>query len=455
MKRLLDRLWPDTMLYQILVLLALSGLFMIALSTVMFAVLKERADQNPSVMHSHFISVAIEKLNETPVEERAAVLQTLRNDLPDVMFEFVGEEVLDRYGGASEGRRFGPFRTGETLLGMRIEHVVSPQSRGGNQPPLLFIRLRDGALLAAEWGTRGPPPRPGGPYLLFFGFVAMSFCGLMIWAARGLTGPMAELAASASRFGDGSTKPVPVQESGPREVRAAAQAFNRMQLRIHEFVERRTRMLAAISHDLRTPLTRLRLRLDLLEDGDVRERSLKDLQLMEQQLNSALIFLRDGASSEPMQRIDVPSFLQAIADLYEDIGKSVALSFEGNLSVVARGGELARAVYNLVDNAIQYASGAQIHAYRNCNQVVIDVIDRGPGIAQADRARLLEPFERGDVARGMKEGTGFGLGLATAKSIVEAASGTLELTDTPGGGLTVRLRMPLATSRPEPAQGSS
>jgi signal transduction histidine kinase len=366
-----------------------------------------------------------------------------------VTFEFVTEEVLAGYGGASTGKRFGPFLTGETLQGMRIEHVVSPQAREGNQPPLIFVRLKDGALLAAEWGTRGPPPSaPGGPFLLFFGFAALSFCGLMIWAARGLSGPMADLAASASRFGEGSTKPVPVREYGPKEVRAAAQAFNRMQLRINEFLDKRTRMLAAISHDLRTPLTRLRLRLDLLEEGDIRDRSLRDLQLMEQHVDSALTFLRDGESSEPVQRIDVPSFLQSIADQYEDTGEPLRLSFSANLSVMVRSGELGRALCNLIDNANHYASGVEIHSYREGEQAVVDVIDHGPGIAEADRARLLEPFERGDAARQLRDGTGFGLGLATAKAIVEAASGTLELTETVGGGLTVRLRLPLATSRP-------
>ncbi|MHA7777481.1 HAMP domain-containing sensor histidine kinase [Roseibium sp. M-1] len=453
MKRLLERLWPDRLLTQILVLLALSGLFMVALSTTMFSLLKERADRNPAIMHSHFISVAIGKLNETPVEQRHAVLKALREELPEIMFEFVGEDALAAYGGTTDGKRFGPFQTGETLLGMRIEHVVSPRERGGDQPPLVIIRLQDGALLAAEWGTRAPPPpAPAGPFLLFFGFVALSFCGLMIWAARGVSGPMADLAASASRFGEGSTRPVPVREHGPREVRAAAQAFNRMQLRINEFVEKRTRMLAAISHDLRTPLTRLRLRLDLLEDTDIRERSLKDLQLMEQQVDSALIFLRDGASSEPVQRIDVPSFLQSLTDQYEDTGQPVPLSFEGKLSVMVRGGELGRALSNLIDNANNYASGAEIRAYRVGDRVVIDVIDQGPGIVAEDRARLLEPFERGDAARRIREGTGFGLGLAIAKSIVEAAAGTLALLETEGGGLTVRLIFPSAGPKdPRPA----
>lgn len=432
------------MLSQILVLLAVSGLVMVVVGAASFWFLKERLDSNASVMNSHLVSVAIAKLNETPAGDRREVLEHLRKGLPDLMLALVDEDTLAASGGASEGRRFGPFVTGETILGMRIEHVLGPRERGKDEPPLLFIRLKDGALVAAEWGRRGPPPPvPGEPFLLFFGFLAVSFCGLMIWAARSLVGPLAALAASASTFGETSTAPVPLREGGPREVRAAATAFNRMQHRINEFLARRTRMLAAISHDLRTPLTRLRLRLDLLESGDIRDRSLQDLDLMDRQIDAALTFLRDGASAEPLQHIDLPSFLQSLCDQYADTGSVVKLRFDGRLSVMARTTELARALSNLIDNALHYASGAEVLAYRQDDTIRIDVVDHGPGIAASDRERLLEPFERGDDARRIRSGTGFGLGLPTARSIVETAGGQLELTDTPGGGLTVCLSLPV------------
>lgn len=444
MMRMVKRFWPDTMLYQILVLLAVSGLFMVLVGAASFYFLKERLDQNPSVMNSHLVSVAVAKLNETPADKRREVLVALHDELPDLLLELVEEDALTVSGGGSDGKHFGPFVTGNTLLGMRIEHVVAPQKRGKNAPPLLFIRLRDGALVAAEWGMRGPPPPvPGEPFLLFFGFLALSFCGLMIWAARSLAGPLAALAASARSFGETSTSPVPIRESGPREVRAAATAFNRMQHRINDFLEKRTRMLAAVSHDLRTPLTRLRLRLDLLEPGDIRDRSLQDLELMDGQIDAALTFLRDGASAEPVQRIDLPSFLQSLCDQYADTGSEVKLRYDGRLSVMARKTELQRALSNLIDNAFFYASGVEILAYRDAGHIRVDVVDHGPGIAAADRERLLEPFERGDAARQIREGTGFGLGLPTAKSIVEAAGGRLELSDTPGGGLTVCLFLPV------------
>ena len=445
MSTLVRRIWPDTMRHQILVLLAAAGLFMVLTGAVMFYFLKQAVDRSSPVMSSHFVSVAIAKLNDTPPDQRPAVLSALQADVPGVTLELVAEDVLAQLGGASDGRRFGPFVTGDTLLGMRIEHVLGPRERGGRQPPLVYMRLRDGGLVAAEWGPHAPPPPVlGAPFYLFFGFLLLTFLGLMLWAARNLTGPLAALANSARSFGDGSTTPVPIGEDGPKEVREAAEAFNRMQLRINDILDKRTRMLAAVSHDLRTPLTRLRLRLDLLEEADLRDKSLSDLDLMEQQINSALTFLRDGSTTEPVQRIDLPSFLQSLCDQYADTGSAVTLRYEGRLSVMARSTELGRALCNLIDNALHYASSADILACRDGDQIRIDVIDHGPGIDPVDRERLQEPFERGDAARQIRPGTGFGLGLPTALSILEAAGGRLELTGTPGGGLTVCLYLPVA-----------
>jgi|GEM_PF-2436837 len=437
------RFWPDTMQYQILMLLALASLVMLLAGAVTFHFIRQSFDNNLSVMNSHFVSVAVGKLNETPAAERGEVMAELSREVPDLTINFLDDVVLESFPDRGEGKRFGPFVTGETLLGMRLEHVVGPRERGDNAPPVLYFRLRDGSLLSAEWGVGGPPP----PILtllfyLFLGFLVVTIWGLMLWAARGLVGPMADLANSAGSFGKISTNPVPIREYGPKEVRTAAQAFNRMQLRINDILEKRTRMLAAISHDLRTPLTRLRLRLDLLDDAEIRDRSLDDLDIMDQQINTALTFLRDGASSEPVQRIDVPSFLQTLCDKYADVGQPVKLGFQPNLAVMARSLELERALSDLIDNAIHYASGAEIEAVKAGDRVRIDVVDHGPGIPEQERARLLEPFERGDNARQIREGTGFGLGLAIGQAIVEAASGTLDLRETEGGGLTVRIELP-------------
>lgn len=437
------RLWPNTLLYQILVLMAFASLFMILVGAAALHFVRLAFERNPTIMNGHLVSVAIARLNDTPVDRRQAVLDDIRRDAPQLDIELLPEDALKSLPAHDDAERSGPFQIGDTLFGMRIEHVTGPGEDWPGSRPIVYVKLRDGGLLAADWGFRHPPPSIIGlPFYLFFGFLALTFFGLMIWAAKGLVRPLSELAASAKAFGESSTNPVPIVEHGPREVRVAAQAFNRMQLRINDFLEKRTRMLAAVSHDLRTPLTRLRLRLDLLEEGDVRDRSLEDLNIMENQIDAALTFLRDGASSEPVHRIDVPSLLQSLANQYADLGFSIAVSCDGKFAIKARSGELQRALSNLIDNALHYACGVEIEACSDGECVTIDIIDHGPGIPQDERARLLEPFERGDHARQVREGTGFGLGLATGRTIVEAASGTLELCETAGGGLTVRLRFP-------------
>ncbi|MET1411578.1 HAMP domain-containing sensor histidine kinase [Roseibium sp. HPY-6] len=442
---MIRRLWPDSMLYQVLVLMSVAGFLMIVATVVVVLFLKSALENNLALMNSHKVSLAIGKLNETPAGNRLAVLEDIRRSAPNVNIWFVSEDDLKAATGVEGGRRFGPFHLGDTLLGMKVEHVLGPRDLGFGKAPQLFIRLSDGSLIRAEWGFRGPPPPILGlPFYLFFGFLVLTIVALMLWAARSLIRPMENLAQSAETFGEGSTVPVPVKEAGPREVRSAAQAFNRMQLRINDFLEKRTRMLAAISHDLRTPLTRLRLRLDLLEDDDIRDRSLEDLNIMDHQINAALTFLRDGASSEEPMRIDVPSLLHALVDQYCDLGFSIELRCIGQFSITARRSELVRALSNLLDNANKYADTVEIDASSDDARVRIDIIDHGPGIPEPEKHRLLEPFERGDHARKIFKDTGFGLGLPTSKTIVEASGGSLELRDTRGGGLTVRLTFPLA-----------
>ena len=186
----------------------------------------------------------------------------------------------------------------------------------------------------------------------------------------------------------------------------------------------------------------LRLRLELLPDGLQKQRSLADLDLMETQLNGAMTFLRDGRTGEETTKVNLPSLLQGIVDLYEDMGAKLSLDCEAALTVDGRPSELHRALSNLIDNARRYDDRIGLHARLNGQMIMIDVIDHGPGIAADDRARLMEPFERGDEARQLHYGGSFGLGLATALAIAEAHGGTLELLETEGGGLTARIVLP-------------
>ncbi|WP_168206350.1 ATP-binding protein [Labrenzia sp. PHM005] len=440
------RFWPRSMVFQVLLLLCVVGVIMILAGAAGGYFLKQSFDRSPSAMTALLNSLAISKLNEVPAELRAEFLEDLREQAPNLKISVITDsEVPDLRPPRSDGRK-GPFQLGETLFGIGLINVAGRGEQPPGVPPTLYFRLSDGDVVQVVWDAPKPPPLPGPEprIMLPLIFVGVTFIGLMLWAARSVVRPLGNLAAAAAGFGHKDTKPVPLDEHGPEEVRAAARAFNRMQERIDEFVKRRTETLAAISHDLRTPLTRLRLRLDLLDDGEIKDRSLADLELMDKQISQALMYLRGGSSSGPKARIDLPSLLQSIVDQYADTGLSVDLKAEPGLGINANVDDLTRALCNLIDNANHYASGAEIVLEPSGRFARIDITDHGPGIPETERARLLDPFERGDQARQIRDGQGFGLGLAISKTIVEGSEGTLDLLETMNGGLTVRLQFPLA-----------
>lgn len=444
-----NKMWPASMLRQVFLLLMVAGLVMVLAGAAGGFLLRRSFDTSPSVMVSLLNSMVIAQLNSASAAERADILAQIGREAPDLEIAFIDDAALPPVRRFRPDGRKGPFQLGETLFGVELVYVEGRGERPEGAPPILYFRLADGQMVRATWARGGPPP-PNGFWpqvILVAGFVGLTFAGLMVWAARGVVRPLGNLAEAAAGFGQKGVDPVPIPEVGPAEVQAASAAFNRMQHRINEFVDTRTRTLAAISHDLRTPLTRLRLRLELLEDGEIKQRSLADLEIMDQQLSQALAYLKGGASAEPAARIDLGSLLQSICDQYADTGWRVTLETEPGLTISARNNDLMRALCNLIDNANHYADGAKIALQRDGDAVVLRIADHGPGIKDADKERLLQPFERGDGARQLRAGTGFGLGLATAKAIVEANYGQMVLSDTPGGGLTVALRFPLVKTK--------
>ncbi len=441
---------PRSMVFQVLLLLCGVGAVMVLAGAAGGYLLQRSFDKSPSVMMSMLNTMAITKLNEASAAERPGLIGVIQSRYPELQINFVEETVLGSLHPPEPDGRKGPFLLGETLFGVVLVNVAGPPELPRGMPPAVFFRLKDGTLVQAIWSGARPPPflgvRP--QILLPLAFVAITFIGLMLWAARGIVRPLADLSSAVADYGQTDTKPVPLEVAGPEEVRSAARAFNRMQERINDFVAKRTETLAAISHGIRTPLTRLRLRLDLLEDGEIKDRSLADLEIMDQQLTQALTYLKGGAGSGPVTRIDLPSLLHSIVDQYSDIGWTVDLNTEAGLGIEANADDLTRALCNLIDNANHYADGGEVTLTRQNAHAQIDIIDRGPGISEDDKKRLLSPFQRGDEARQIRDGQGFGLGLAISKSITEASSGTFALLDTEGGGLTVRLSFPLA-GRPD------
>jgi signal transduction histidine kinase len=261
-----------------------------------------------------------------------------------------------------------------------------------------------------------------------------------IWAVTLATRPLRRLSEAADRFG-ADVNAAPMSEAGPREVRQAAAAFNRMQRRLRQFVLDRTRMLAAISHDLRTPLTRMRLRTEMIEDDEQREKMLNDLHEMEEMIGATMAFAREENSEEQREMVALDRLLKTIAEDAAEAGQSVASGPLDPLAACVRPRALKRALVNIVENAVRYGGGATVSLERSGDEAVIRVVDHGPGIPEAEQEAVLRPFYRCEASRSRDTG-GIGLGLSIASDTITAHGGRLILSETPGGGLTVEVRLP-------------
>jgi len=311
-------------------------------------------------------------------------------------------------------------------------------------PPLVRVvtLLTDGQPVAIEV-ILADPFFLSLPLALVFLFLLVSTILLSVWAGRRLVAPLSRFAAAVDAF-SAQVGGTPLVEEGPVEIRQATRAFNRMRERILKLIDDRTRMLMAISHDLRTPLTRLNLRAEELLDSPEKKKMLDDVKLMDGSINAAVTFFREGVSSDTPVMIDLTSLVQTICDQFADTGHSVEYRGPDRLPVLCQPSGLSRAVTNLVDNATKFGSSVVVSVARAGNtQVLIEVTDDGPGIPDSEKAAVFEPFYRSDKAR--QNISGFGLGLAIALTVVHNHGGTLSLHDRKPHGLRARLRLPLVT----------
>ena len=264
-----------------------------------------------------------------------------------------------------------------------------------------------------------------------------------IWAARRVTKPLTRFAEAADRLGVDVRAP-PLPETGSRELRRATRAFNRMQERLRRFVDDRTLMLAAISHDLRTALTRLRLRSEFIEDAEQQRKALGDLDEMQAMLDATLSFARDDTVAEPRSKVDLAALLQSLCDDLADAGQRVQYQGPDRLTLACRPLALRRAFANLIGNAVKYGGAAEVSLAAHGELVEVEIADRGPGIAEALREKVFTPFFRVEPSRSRETG-GTGLGLAVARSVLRRHGGDVVLEDRPGGGLVARVSLPVDT----------
>lgn len=306
----------------------------------------------------------------------------------------------------------------------------------------LSVRLASGEVLVLQ--RRAPAAAKD---RVVRGALALSLVSLLMLvmlalAVRQTARPVADLAHAARRFGDDlQTADLPLR--GPKELRALAEAFNTMQARIRGLVDDRTRVLAAIAHDLRTYLTRLRLRAEFIADPDQQARAIGDLDEMSALLDDTMLFAA-GQDQAPAPLSDLRSELETVIALRREMGQAVRLADGG--AAFARVSPLAlrRMVGNLVDNAIRYGGETEVSLERTQDQAVIVVADRGPGVDPENLAQILEPFTRLEASRSRDTG-GAGLGLAIVRGLAEASGGRLTLGNRPGGGLRAEVRLPIAS----------
>ncbi len=304
----------------------------------------------------------------------------------------------------------------------------------------VLARLEDGTWgrFVLEEPRRSPrwPRRVVQNLLVMLVVVAVLSFVVVRWVTRPLKG----LAEAAEELGRNIDRP-PLPVSGPQEVRRAARAFNTMQERLVRYVRTRTSILAAMSHDLKTPITRLRLRAELLEDSALRDKFLRDLDEMQRLVGTTLDYMRGLDDREPVSPIDVDALLEALRADAEELGHSVAVT--GTVATPFPGKPLGlrRILQNLLDNALKYARDVQIQVDDRPDSLVIVVRDRGPGIPAELLDKVFEPFHRVEASRNPGTG-GTGLGLSIARNLAQAMGGEVTLANRPDGGLEARVALP-------------
>jgi signal transduction histidine kinase len=383
------------------------------------------AAQRPQ-LHIHLLDAPLPKLAKLgDPDEPDAIL--LRNRILALMRFPRPVIVADRY---LPG--FGQFG----LTHDRIEKGVMVETPLADGHWLLFM-------------SRFDPPPPFDPVAVKFNqasfatWLSLSIVlGILlsILAARRLVKPLSELAVAVGRLG-GSGEAPPIAPRGPREVQGTIMAFNQMQERLRRFNDDRTRMIAAMSHDLRTPLTRLRLRTELIESPVHQEKMQAEIDFMSQLIDSILSFARDDTTREPRTMVDLSALVEAICEGAADAGDPVTFSGPREVTISCRPAALRRAVSNLVENAVKYGKTASVTIACTAGRAIITVEDEGPGIPRAERERVFDPFYRMETSRNLDTG-GVGLGLSVTRSIILEHGGEIILADRKGGGLLVRVELP-------------
>lgn len=437
MPSFLRRLWPSTLLARTTLLVVL-GMALAQLLTYV-AIRYERGQTLMNLMVSGVerdIASSVAILDRLPASERADWLQRLER--PNYTFALQGSvdtapptsPALSRFAEvvATALRPFPVLAVGQLE---NMPETVRMQVRLGDGSSL-YVLARRVPMPVADWVT----------WLLLAQLLVLAACAGV--GMRLVTRPLKRLATAADQLGP-DLQPALVAESGPAEVAQAARAFNAMQRRIAGYLNERMQILAAISHDLQTPITRMRLRVDLLEGMPEADKFRHDLDAMRTLVQEGLGYAKTlQGSNETPRRLDLDALVRSTVNDYADTGSPVTLVGEAGVPVTTRPHALRRILTNLVDNALKYGGQAEVRLRLEPEHLCIDVCDSGPGIPEEQLLAVLQPFYRVEGSRNRETG-GSGLGLAIAHQLALSLAGELSLYNRPEGGLCARLKLPAPT----------
>lgn len=306
----------------------------------------------------------------------------------------------------------------------------------------LSIALQSGQWLNVETRFHQPPLQWAWVSTLSFGITSAFILVLALWfVLTRLIGPLRNLSDAAERLGRGE-EVAELHPTGPSEVRDLTKAFNRMQARLTRFVSDRTRLLAALGHDLRSPLTAIRVRAEMIEDDETRERIVTSVEEMQEMVDATLSFARGMAMTEPSKTVDLGRFVNSLCHELRETGSNLKLEVSEGLVARVRANSLRRALRNVIENAVRYGSIAHISLLEQNGAVRIFIADEGPGIATDALEKVFDPFVRLETSRSRETG-GTGLGLSIAKTIIQAHGGSISLENRPEGGLLAIIELPL------------
>jgi signal transduction histidine kinase len=432
MGRIHRKWWPRTLFTRLTFILFIGLILAHALSFIL--IFHERADATTDMMLGYLekdVASSVALLDRLPADERAAWLPRLERRT----YRFI---LGPGTAGHAPDTKISSLIAGSFVQAIGDRHpVVADVLPSHHDHVQAHVKLGDGSPLTIDMRPADLPMSKWLPGVLLAQLILLAFSTWI--GVRLATRPLAQLADAADTWGP-DLRASRLPEDGPLEVSRAAKAFNAMQERIGLYMTERIQILAAISHDLQTPITRMRMRADMMEDAEQRTKLNRDLKEMESLVREGVAYARTlHGTAEPPCRIDPDALLDSLACDYLDAGEKLVLRGEVGRTLVTRPQALRRVLGNLIDNALKFSDGVEVRVSPGQDgRAKILVLDNGPGIPGGELEAVFQPFYRVEASRNRSTG-GTGLGLAIARQLTQAMNATLSLHNRPGGGLEARL----------------